>query len=64
MEFQHQAYVMGPSKATVSDDTFAFATQLYRNEAKALQTQVLFDFCSNAELAFICDCYKKMTMAN
>ncbi|XP_061325863.1 protein moonraker isoform X3 [Pezoporus flaviventris] len=34
---------MGPSKATVSDATFAFATQLYRNEAKALQTQLQFN---------------------
>ncbi|XP_030909589.2 protein moonraker isoform X3 [Melopsittacus undulatus] len=34
---------MGPSKATVSDATFAFATQLYRNKAKALQTQLQFN---------------------
>ncbi|XP_062471600.1 protein moonraker isoform X2 [Pezoporus occidentalis] len=34
---------MGPSKATVSDATFAIATQLYRNEAKALQTQLQFN---------------------
>lgn len=50
---------MGPSKPTMSDATFAFATQLYRNEAKALQTQVLSDFCSSAELVLICDRYKK-----
>ncbi|XP_074889222.1 protein moonraker isoform X4 [Buteo buteo] len=34
---------MGPSKPTMSDATFAFATQLYRNEAKALQTQLQFN---------------------
>ncbi|KAM6239493.1 protein moonraker [Spheniscus humboldti] len=34
---------MGPSKPTMSDATFAFTTQLYRNEAKALQTQLQFN---------------------
>ncbi|XP_068271517.1 protein moonraker isoform X1 [Nyctibius grandis] len=34
---------MGPSKPTVSETTFAFTTQLYRNEAKALQTQLQFN---------------------
>ncbi|XP_035753133.1 protein moonraker isoform X6 [Egretta garzetta] len=34
---------MGPSKPAMSDATFAFATQLYRNEAKALQTQLQFN---------------------
>ncbi|XP_065551283.1 protein moonraker isoform X2 [Lathamus discolor] len=34
---------MAPSKATVSDATFAFTTQLYRDEAKALQTQLQFN---------------------
>ncbi|XP_026717549.1 protein moonraker isoform X4 [Athene cunicularia] len=32
---------MGPSNPTMSDATFAFTTQLYRNEAKSLQTQQL-----------------------
>ncbi|XP_075374584.1 protein moonraker isoform X2 [Mycteria americana] len=34
---------MGPSKPAMSDGTFAFTTQLYRNEAKALQTQLQFN---------------------
>ncbi|XP_032838220.2 protein moonraker isoform X5 [Tyto alba] len=34
---------MGLSKPTMSDATFAFPTQLYRNEAKALQTQLQFN---------------------
>ncbi|KAM6118638.1 LOW QUALITY PROTEIN: protein moonraker [Phoenicopterus ruber ruber] len=34
---------MGPSKPAVSDATFAFTTQLYKNEAKALQTQLQFN---------------------
>ncbi|XP_010279914.1 PREDICTED: uncharacterized protein KIAA0753-like, partial [Phaethon lepturus] len=34
---------MEPSKPTMSDATFAFTTQLYRNEAKALQTQLQFN---------------------
>ncbi|XP_074017058.1 protein moonraker isoform X2 [Numenius arquata] len=34
---------MGPSKPAVSDATLAFTTQLYRNEAKALQTQLQFN---------------------
>ncbi|XP_050177679.1 protein moonraker isoform X2 [Myiozetetes cayanensis] len=34
---------MGPSKAPVFDDAFAFSTQGYRNEAKALQTQLQFN---------------------
>ncbi|XP_014817967.1 PREDICTED: protein moonraker isoform X2 [Calidris pugnax] len=41
--FQHQADVMGPSKPAVSDATLAFTTQLYRNEAKPLQTQLQFN---------------------
>ncbi|KFV93421.1 Uncharacterized protein KIAA0753, partial [Eurypyga helias] len=35
--------VMGPSKPAVSDATFAFTTQLYRDEAKAFQTQLQFN---------------------
>ncbi|XP_010150169.1 PREDICTED: uncharacterized protein KIAA0753 homolog [Eurypyga helias] len=34
---------MGPSKPAVSDATFAFTTQLYRDEAKAFQTQLQFN---------------------
>ncbi|XP_027739572.1 protein moonraker isoform X4 [Empidonax traillii] len=34
---------MGPSKAPVFDDAFAFSTQRDRNEAKALQTQLQFN---------------------
>ncbi|CAM9726098.1 unnamed protein product [Bubo scandiacus] len=34
---------MGPSNPTMSDATFAFTTQLYRNEAKSLQTQLQFN---------------------
>ncbi|XP_027524629.1 protein moonraker isoform X4 [Corapipo altera] len=34
---------MGPSKAPLFDDAFAFSTQQYRNEAKALQTQLQFN---------------------
>ncbi|XP_054703863.1 protein moonraker isoform X2 [Grus americana] len=34
---------MGPSKPTMSDAMFAFTTQLYRNEAKALKTQLQFN---------------------
>ncbi|XP_010002116.1 PREDICTED: uncharacterized protein KIAA0753 homolog [Chaetura pelagica] len=34
---------MGPSKPTVSDATFALTTRLYKNEAKALQTQLQFN---------------------
>uniref|UniRef100_A0A8C3KP46 KIAA0753 n=1 Tax=Calidris pygmaea TaxID=425635 RepID=A0A8C3KP46_9CHAR len=34
---------MGPSKPAVSDATLAFTTQLYRNEAKPLQTQLQFN---------------------
>ncbi|XP_072737953.1 protein moonraker isoform X2 [Ciconia boyciana] len=34
---------MGLSKPAMSDGTFAFTTQLYRNEAKALQTQLQFN---------------------
>lgn len=34
---------MGPSKPTMSDATFVFTTQLYRNEAKTLQTQLQFN---------------------
>ncbi|XP_059685178.1 protein moonraker [Gavia stellata] len=34
---------MGPSKPTMSGATFAFTTQLYKNEAKALQTQLQFN---------------------
>ncbi|XP_074969098.1 protein moonraker isoform X1 [Phalacrocorax aristotelis] len=34
---------MGPSKPAMSDATFAFTTQLHRNEAKALQTQLQFN---------------------
>ncbi|XP_010113869.1 PREDICTED: uncharacterized protein KIAA0753-like, partial [Chlamydotis macqueenii] len=34
---------MGPSKPTMSDAAFAFTTQLYRNEAKTLQTQLQFN---------------------
>ncbi|XP_027554503.1 protein moonraker isoform X3 [Neopelma chrysocephalum] len=34
---------MGPSKAPLFDDAFAFSTQRYRNEAKALQTQLQFN---------------------
>ncbi|XP_039938622.1 protein moonraker isoform X2 [Hirundo rustica] len=35
---------MGPSKTAVSGDPFAFTTQRYRNEAKAVQTQVFSHF--------------------
>ncbi|XP_051665898.1 protein moonraker isoform X3 [Manacus candei] len=34
---------MGPSKAPLFDDAFAFSTQRYRNEAKPLQTQLQFN---------------------
>ncbi|XP_010166803.1 protein moonraker [Antrostomus carolinensis] len=34
---------MGPSKPAMSDAVFSFTTQLYRNEAKALQTQLQFN---------------------
>ncbi|XP_030818328.1 protein moonraker isoform X2 [Geospiza fortis] len=34
---------MVPSKTAVSDDAFAFTSQRYRNEAKALQTQLQFN---------------------
>ncbi|KAM6403206.1 protein moonraker [Rhynochetos jubatus] len=34
---------MGPSEPAVSDAALAFTTQLYRNEAKALQTQLQFN---------------------
>ncbi|KAM9218680.1 protein moonraker [Leptosomus discolor] len=34
---------MGPIKPTVSEATHAFTTQLHRNEAKALQTQLQFN---------------------
>ncbi|KAJ7409366.1 hypothetical protein BTVI_56765 [Pitangus sulphuratus] len=34
---------MGPSKASVFDDAFAFSTRGYRNEGKALQTQLQFN---------------------
>ncbi|XP_036250821.1 protein moonraker isoform X1 [Molothrus ater] len=34
---------MVPSKTAVSDDAFAFTNQRYRNEAKALQTQLQFN---------------------
>ncbi|NWU64231.1 MOONR protein, partial [Pterocles burchelli] len=34
---------MGPSKPAVSDATFAFPTQQYRNEAKAVHTQLQFN---------------------
>ncbi|XP_074701291.1 protein moonraker isoform X1 [Strix aluco] len=34
---------MGPSNPTKSDAMFAFTTQLYRNEAKSLQTQLQFN---------------------
>ncbi|XP_071303749.1 protein moonraker isoform X5 [Agelaius tricolor] len=34
---------MLPSKTAVSDDAFAFTNQRYRNEAKALQTQLQFN---------------------
>lgn len=50
---------MGPSKPSLSGAPFASTAPLYRNEGKTLQTQVLFDFCSNAELLLICDHYKK-----
>ncbi|NXX49542.1 MOONR protein, partial [Tricholaema leucomelas] len=42
---------MGASKPAVSDGPFAFTSQLYRNEAKALQTQ-LFVFYSLQQLQF------------
>lgn len=34
---------MGPSRTAVSDDAFAFTTQRYMSEAKALQTQLQFN---------------------
>ncbi|KAM7033456.1 protein moonraker isoform 2-T2 [Acridotheres tristis] len=34
---------MGPSKTAVSEDAFAFTTQRYTNEPKALQTQLQFN---------------------
>ncbi|XP_066057823.1 protein moonraker isoform X2 [Chamaea fasciata] len=34
---------MGPSKTAVSEDPFAFTTQRYKNEAKALQAQLQFN---------------------
>jgi len=53
--------MMGPSKPPLSDAPLRPTTQLYRSEAKSLQTQVLFDFFSSADVFFICDYYKKMS---